>query len=631
MVSTGSIWADAGLKINNGDFSEYAAKLKTAEGQIGEFSSVSQGLIATAFTLPAVAVGGIAAYGSTMAASYEKTQLQLEGLLGSQQKAGEMMQWLQSFAATTPFEFPELADSSAKLMGAGMDAKEFMTIIGDVSAGTQKSIDQVTEAFIDAQTGEWERLKELQIQHIEISKKNYAQLGATADQVGLDMLYSYDANGQKIVEIFDKHSKEATEAALKNLAVEKFSGSMEKVASSLSGKWSTIKDNINNALVDIVGFEVGEENARGLYAALKGLADVAIVVTGAFSGMSEPMQTFVTVAAVGVAAVGLLAAGFIAYGAASTLYASVTGIMITETLTLGAAISASIWPATLIVGTLALVAAGLVYLDEKTGIVTYSWNLFKDLFTITSNGILTAAGILWDGLIYIFEQIKIAISSIIPDGFINKVGNTVGGIIDMFSRMGINIHAQAEGIRGDTTTVGTSTEQAGSKVQSATGKMVSDFTGAGQAALGMSSNVAGAAGGVNSLTTSMQTSSSSAATFISYLNSVSTGLANARANATSAASAMMAAGASMEQAQKAYHAYMQSTKSGNALGISSSGGNGTGEGSVKIRSNPTQYTQSELTARQTNKAKSTTVNVGTINNYSSSSGSKTKLSVLSGG
>src|SRR5660398_131751 len=88
---------------------------------------------------------------------------------------------------------------------------------------------------------------------------------------------------------------------------------MDAVAQSMAGKWSTIKDNINNALADIVGFKDGAIQAGSLMDALSGLAGAAIGLTGAFSTMSEPMQAAL-VAMVGFAtAVG---AGMVIYAAA---------------------------------------------------------------------------------------------------------------------------------------------------------------------------------------------------------------------------------------------------------------------------------------------------------------------------
>lgn len=442
----GEIFADAGLHTDTASFSQYASSLSGAEKGVSGFAAAHSTAFLGVGTAMVGAVAGVATYGVMVAAGYEKTQLQLEGLLGSQQAAGDMMKYLSDFAATTPFEFPELAEASAKLIGAGLDAKEYMTVIGDVAAGTQKSVDQVTEAFLDAQNGEWERLKELQIQHLTVSEANYQKYGATVDQIGKDILVSYDGNGKQLVEIFDKSSKEATNAALKNISVEKFSGAMDKVAGSMAGKWSTIKDNINNTLVDIVGFEVGEEKATGLYLVLQKLADVAITVTGAFSGISEPMQKVITVAAAGTLAVGGLAIGIGLIGAASSL--ATPGMT-----ALWVSINAAIWPATLIVAGIALLAAGLIYLEEKTGLVSAVWAEFADEFTIAADGFSTVFDQLSTGWTNISDfigekiaEIKAYLTDIIPESAIAAVNDFVtwsSGLLGDTS----DTHAKAETIR----------------------------------------------------------------------------------------------------------------------------------------------------------------------------------------
>lgn len=629
MGSQGSIWADAGLKINNGDFANYAAKLKTAEGQIGEFSSVSQGVLAGAFTLPAAAVTGAAAYGASIAASYEDANLTLKTLYGSQEAAQEKFQWLQQFAATTPFEFPELLDAATQLKAYGMDVETYGRTLGDTAAAMGKPIDMAVQALADAQQGEFERMKEFGVKAVEITKKNYQQLGAASQDAGKTALTYMDNNGKQQIAVVDRNNKEMVTSTIAAIWNSRYAGAMEERSRSFTGLISTIKDNLKAGLGDMAGFDMKTASIEGgsLLSILKELAGVAIVLSGSFANMSEPMQTFVIVGAVGGAAALALAGGLIAANAAGITTAGVMGA-------LSLAVNSVIWPATLIVGTLALVGAGLVYLNEKTGVVTYAWTLFKDLFTITVNGIMTAAGILRDFIVGMMDEIKTAISNFIPEGFITGVSNAVGGIINQFSRMGINIHAQAESIRGDTAEVGTTTEQTGSVVQDVTTQMMTGFTGAGQSAQTMGSNVAGASTGLNTLTTSMQTSSSQAATFVGYLNSVSTGLLNARANATNAAMAMQAAGSSMEQAQKAYHAYMQGTLKENQPGVTNSG---KGTGTVKLISAKTNGSATKTASDAVSSSNSrlnnwsTQVNVGTINNYANSNASKTKLSVLSKG
>ena len=75
-----------------------------------------------------------------------------------------MMQSLSNFAKKTPFEFPELTDVALKLKNvAGIGDKELipmLTNLGDIASSQGKGISQIVEAYNDAITGEYERLKE---------------------------------------------------------------------------------------------------------------------------------------------------------------------------------------------------------------------------------------------------------------------------------------------------------------------------------------------------------------------------------------------------------------------------------------------------------------------------------------
>ncbi|MDD4453607.1 MAG: hypothetical protein PHZ06_12320, partial [Proteiniphilum sp.] len=65
MGQVGEIFALAGLHIDKGSFSEYGSALKSAENQVGDFSTGTQAALASAFALPAAALTGIASYGAT--------------------------------------------------------------------------------------------------------------------------------------------------------------------------------------------------------------------------------------------------------------------------------------------------------------------------------------------------------------------------------------------------------------------------------------------------------------------------------------------------------------------------------------------------------------------------------------
>src|SRR6266571_1497474 len=68
----------------------------------------------------------------------EQSRVAFAGLLGSGQAADAMLRQLWNFAATTPFEFPELVQSTQQLLGMGFAARDVipvLTAVGDAAAG----------------------------------------------------------------------------------------------------------------------------------------------------------------------------------------------------------------------------------------------------------------------------------------------------------------------------------------------------------------------------------------------------------------------------------------------------------------------------------------------------------------
>lgn len=640
MGQVGEVWAGAGLHIDDASFARYASMLKQAEGQIGDMSSEMQLAMVSAFAVPATAVAGATAYGLAIGASYETASIKLETLYGTQQRAREEFVWLADFAASTPFEFPELLEVDGLLKNAGLSAQEYITGVGNASAANNKAIQQTTEAITDAMTGEYERLKEYGINSVEITSKNYQQLGVAAEDAGKRALIAIDKNGKQQVMVVDQNNKQMIASTILAFWNDKYAGAMEKQSQSISGMYSTIKDNIKNSLAEIVGFDMSSMTIEtgSLLGILKELAGVAVTVSGAFSNMSEPMQTFVLVAALGGAAALALGAGFVAASAAGI---TATGVM----AALAIAVNTVIWPATLIVGTLALVAAGLVYLDEKTGLVTYSWNLMKDIFTIVADGIMTAAGILWNYIVIAMDGIKTAISDMFPPGFLEGVSSAVSGIISQFSNMGSNIHAQAEGIRQDNNNVGTSAQTAGSQVTAATGQMQTGFFNTGMSALGMGTNtltatgqmvggfnaaggaattmggnVAGTVPAVNSLASAANSgvvaNKAYAASFVNVSNMASAAASAAISAASKIGSAIKTSISQIGELESLAGKWNTSAK----LGVTSSGGKGTGEETVKVKTPANMMTASETASRQgNNTVYNNNTKINQQNNYSSSS------------
>jgi len=447
------VYADAGLHLDAASFAQYGAMLRQAEGQTGDFSSGTQMALIGAFTLPAAAVAGIAAYGTQIASGFEDAGLTLKTLYGDADIAREKFQWLADFAATTPFEFPELLESATRLKAYGMDIEQYGKTVGDTAAAMGKPIMAVVEALADAQQGEFERMKEFGIKAVEITQKNYEQLGASIQDAGKTALTYMDENGKQQIAVVDRNNKEMITSTIQAIWNDKYAGAMEERSKSFTGMLSTIKDNLKSGLADIVGYDMKnmEVQTFSLLGVLKELAGGALLVTGAFAGMSEPMQTFVSVAAVGVAGIGLLAAGFIAYN-------MILPFVTAGTLAFGATLSAAIWPATLVVGALALVAAGLVYLDEKTGLLSAAWEVAKDLFTIFAYTVSDVAGRLSTWVTQKISEIKEAFMDFIPEGALQSVEEFYNAMKSWFGDAAKNIDESATQIEKSNKRAGESFE-----------------------------------------------------------------------------------------------------------------------------------------------------------------------------
>lgn len=199
-----------------------------------------------------------------MQANAEQARISLEVVTGSAERANELFAELQAFAAQTPFAFPELMDSAIALEAFGLKAEDWLTTIGDTASAMGKSVDQVTQAVLDATTGEYERLKEL---------------GIKARVEGDKLVFSYMKNGQEITQTVDKNNREVIASTVQGIWNEKYAGAMEKQSKTFAGQMSTLKDNIaltmQNATASVFQF------------ATRGLAFVNDIFADGFSATIE--------------------------------------------------------------------------------------------------------------------------------------------------------------------------------------------------------------------------------------------------------------------------------------------------------------------------------------------------------
>lgn len=139
-------------------------------GNVGNYKSALNGFVGI-LASAGVALGAGQIVEATR--QYERLFAVLKNTIGNESQATKIFADIQQFAKETPFQLNELVDSFIKLENRNFNPTiEQLRIIGDIASSSGKTVGQFTEAILDAQTGEFERLKEFGI----VARKNGDEL-----------------------------------------------------------------------------------------------------------------------------------------------------------------------------------------------------------------------------------------------------------------------------------------------------------------------------------------------------------------------------------------------------------------------------------------------------------------------
>lgn len=170
---------------------------------------------------------------------YEKFDAVLTNTFQSKAIGQGALAMLTDFAAKTPYQLNELTGGFIKLVNRGVyPTYEEMTKLGDLASSQGKSFDQLVEAILDAQTGEFERMKEFGIK----ASKSGDTVKLTFKGVTKEV-----ANNEKAIK----------DAILAYGGMKGVAGSMAVISETLGGKISNLKDQFNNFLVAVGGYGSG--------------------------------------------------------------------------------------------------------------------------------------------------------------------------------------------------------------------------------------------------------------------------------------------------------------------------------------------------------------------------------------
>lgn len=175
----------------------------------------------------AFAIEGILEFGKavfSVTSTFESLQTVLGTTLGGNAPALKTMKMIKEVAAATPFSVEELTASFVKLANQGFrPTSEQIVKLGDLASSTGKSFDMLAEAVIDAQVGEFERLKEFGVR----SEKHGEMIAFTFKGVTTEVKNQSEAIQQYLISLGE---------------VEGVAGSMEAQSQTLLGTVSNLGD-----------------------------------------------------------------------------------------------------------------------------------------------------------------------------------------------------------------------------------------------------------------------------------------------------------------------------------------------------------------------------------------------------
>lgn len=175
---------------------------------------------------------------------YEQTEIAFSTMLKSQEKAKQFLADASDFANATPFEFPDLIDSSKLLLAFGFDSDRIlpmMTTIGDTASGLgagAQGIDRINRALGQMQAKGrvlTEELMQLQEIGIPVNQILQEELGLTQEQ---------------IARIGDENVKaeDAIDGLLRGME-KRYGGMMVNQSKTAKGLMSTISDTFQNTFM----------------------------------------------------------------------------------------------------------------------------------------------------------------------------------------------------------------------------------------------------------------------------------------------------------------------------------------------------------------------------------------------
>jgi tape measure domain-containing protein len=243
-----TLLGDARIRIRP-DFTNFE---KESKGHISRVGPILATAIKGTIVAAGAGLGAAAVIGVKTAAAMENSRIAFTTMLGSAKKADDFLRKLSKFAATTPFEFPELQTAASSLISVGIKADKvipIMTTLGNITSGMGTGSEGIKRATV--------ALQQMNAAG-KISAEDLNQLrdaGVPVYELLSKATHKSTAEIVKMAQAGDLGKKELDQLMTlleSGKGLERFNGLMEKQGKSLSGLASTFKDTFQIGLANAI-------------------------------------------------------------------------------------------------------------------------------------------------------------------------------------------------------------------------------------------------------------------------------------------------------------------------------------------------------------------------------------------
>ena len=236
--------AAAYVELSQRGFGSVMGGVDRIRGKLGGLVSFVSGPVAAG--MAALGTGASVAGMVGLAASIEQTRTQFATLLGSMELARQKISELQRFSASTPFQFDGLAASAKQLLAFGVANDQViptLRVLGDVAAATGNQVGELSAIYGKVKANGrlmTEALDQFNDRGIPVGKALEEAFGKTGEEIR-KMASAGQISFSDLQRAMIRMTSEGGIA---------FNG-MASQSTTLSGLWSTLKDNVTLVMTDI--------------------------------------------------------------------------------------------------------------------------------------------------------------------------------------------------------------------------------------------------------------------------------------------------------------------------------------------------------------------------------------------